>query len=296
MKSTLEHWNDWLEGPVKRLAPNTQDQYRRIGGTIPAVCPSVDDLTPRTLRRNFKEMKETPIKANRWKAIASSFCAYLVEEEIIDINPAAGIRRFDEQHRERFLKENELAAVADYMHAGAINLATQTAIRLMLSTGVRVSEAVGIGWDEVHLQPDGSMEWHLDAIRTKASRPLITRIPPALVVDFTELAGLSGKQGRILRTTPTDVLGADTTRKALTRLCKKMSMSHFSPHDLRRTVGTLMAKHGVNIEVRKAVLNHASSGVTNIHYNQYDYWPEKVEALKLMEKILTDCGIYRSAV
>lgn len=294
METTQELWDEWLGGPVSHLSSNTQNQYRRFGGSLPELCPNIEDINARTLRRHFKSMRDTPIKANRWKAIVSSFCSYLLEEEFLEFNPASGIKKYPERPRERFMKESDLAALGDYFQCSEVNLATASALRLMLSTGVRISEATGISWDEVHEQPDGTMEWHLPASRTKASRTLITRIPAPLVSDLIELSAMSGRLGRILRTSSTKVIGADTARKALTRICAAMHIDHFSPHDLRRTVGTLLAKHGVNIEVRKAVLNHASTGVTNIHYNQYDYWPEKVEALKLMETILTDCGIYRT--
>jgi len=295
METTRDCINDWLRGPVKRLAFATQKQYGSFIQDLPKLAEHPQDLTSKTIRRHFRSMADTPVKANRWKSIVSSFCAWLVEEEIIDANPAAGIRKNPERPSTDFLTESDLVDLAGGMTRSEVNPSTLVCLQIILSTGVRVSEAVGIRWEEVHMQPDGSAEWHIPATRTKAGRPLITRLPSRVALQMRRLDSfhIGKREGPILKSAKDadGVLTGDAVRQSLRRICVKMDMFQFTPHDLRRTVGTLLAKHGIHVEVRKALLNHAPSGVTDIHYNQYDYWQEKVAALKTLEELLIKADV-----
>ena len=62
-----------------------------------------------------------------------------------------------------------------------------------------------------------------------------------------------------------------------------------SPHDLRRTVGTELARLGIPRDVRSLVFNHSpqSRGVTDAVYNRYAYDKEKREALNAWEQHLS---------
>lgn len=65
----------------------------------------------------------------------------------------------------------------------------------------------------------------------------------------------------------------------------RLEIDHFTPHDLRRTAATFMAKAGEMDEVIDAVLNHAKQGVIKV-YNQYRYDKEKQAALVAWENKL----------
>jgi hypothetical protein len=76
--------------------------------------------------------------------------------------------------------------------------------------------------------------------------------------------------------------GKAAARYAITRLFDgdHLKMTRFSPHDLRRTVDTGLARLGIPEDVQKRVLNHAPQGVTAKHYNRHAYEAEKRHALK----------------
>jgi integrase len=44
-------------------------------------------------------------------------------------------------------------------------------------------------------------------------------------------------------------------------------------------------------DVIDAVLNHAPVGVTQRHYNHYEYMEEKVAAMKDIEELMTSLGL-----
>lgn len=75
------------------------------------------------------------------------------------------------------------------------------------------------------------------------------------------------------------------------RLRVAAELEDFTPHDLRRTAATFMAKLGVRPDVIGRVLNHTEQGVTARVYDQYSYRPEVKDALSLwgerMEAIIS---------
>jgi hypothetical protein len=59
-------------------------------------------------------------------------------------------------------------------------------------------------------------------------------------------------------------------------------------HDLRRTVGTNLARLGISKDIRARLLNHVEGArsVTDAVYNQHEFWHKKRAALELWERDL----------
>jgi integrase len=55
---------------------------------------------------------------------------------------------------------------------------------------------------------------------------------------------------------------------------RRLAVSHWSPHDLRRTGRTRLAAMGCPTEVAEAILGHVQPGVLGV-YNRYQYDAEK---------------------
>lgn len=74
----------------------------------------------------------------------------------------------------------------------------------------------------------------------------------------------------------------------MARLTDEVGIKGASPHDLRRTVGTELARLRLDLTVRKLVLNHSprSGDITDAVYNRYAYDLEKREALTKWEERL----------
>ena len=75
----------------------------------------------------------------------------------------------------------------------------------------------------------------------------------------------------------------------MARLVTELKIATVSPHDLRRTVGTELARMGLPVHIRSLVLNHSpmSRGITDAVYNRYAYDPEKRQALTAWEARLS---------
>ena len=289
----------WLRGPVKKLSPSSQTLYASMCDITLEHWTTSEDITPQNARAVFKSLASTPVKANRWKAATSSFCTYLLDEAIIEYNPTLGIKKHPETAKDRNMTENEMAKLAGAMNVSDINPDIKLAIKLMLATGCRVSEACGMQLSELDLE-EGT--WLLPKERSKNKRAHVMYLPDALIAALKEHKPTSAHKGFLGKLVdPQSVFHGIATkgqmtdgsvRQALSRLCiQALILDNVCPHDLRRTAGTLLAKLGTPLEVRKAFLNHAPTGVTDVHYNLYQYWPERKEAAKKIESVLTKAGI-----
>jgi integrase len=76
-------------------------------------------------------------------------------------------------------------------------------------------------------------------------------------------------------------------RKIRARKEPYFGMKPWSPHDLRRTARTNMARVGVSDEVGEEVMNHIKPGVVGV-YNKYRYDNEKKEAILKWEALLLE--------
>ena len=76
-------------------------------------------------------------------------------------------------------------------------------------------------------------------------------------------------------------------RKIMARKEPYFGMKPWSPHDLRRTARTNMARVGVSDEVGEEVVNHVKPGVVGV-YNKYRYDNEKKDALIKWETLLLE--------
>jgi hypothetical protein len=75
------------------------------------------------------------------------------------------------------------------------------------------------------------------------------------------------------------------TNNLKTKQKNLFNLDHFTPHDLRRTVASMMTKSGVDRLVLKKILNHADRAVTAV-YDRYEYDREKQVAMRAWDRDL----------
>ena len=73
----------------------------------------------------------------------------------------------------------------------------------------------------------------------------------------------------------------------VTEIAAAMGVDQFDLRDIRRTVETLLAGMNVSRDIRAQLLSHGLSGVQSVHYDRYDYFKEKHEALLKWERHLS---------
>lgn len=220
-------------------------------------------------------------QSNQILAVARKMFGWAVEGEYIQVSPVAGIKpRGKAVRRDRVLSEEEVKAIWAALPSANISEATRRILRLLFLTGQRSGEVCGIRLDELDL--DGAI-WTIPRHRTKNSLAHVVPLSkPALatirsVVDelpeeHTPDAPLFTRTGEPIASNAI----AQAARKAL-----QVTSAAWTPHDIRRTVATGMARLAIPPHIVEATLNHISgfrAGVAGV-YNRHQYENEKRRAL-----------------
>lgn len=269
---TEDHVIEWMEGIVGRA------QMRGYTGGR-----SADYL--RTYIRAAFEFALTA-RSGKWKTKAKPF-AHLV------VNPAQRIQKFQQEPSvsHRNLSPDELKTLWSSIGVDALSDDMALYIKLAFALGgQRVEELLHARWNEFNI--DGSM-WAIPIERRKIRKkarhrePHLVPLTPTAIRLLAQLQELTGG---------TDYLFPDRTNEAprkstaldqaIRRYCtpgkqsKRESFEHFTPRDIRRTVKTLMGVAGISKEYRDRIQGHAFQDVGSVHYDRYDYLPEKKAAMK----------------
>ena len=146
-------------GPKKKPASAFRDQ-RLIERFI---LPELGAMRVKALSRadvtrlHNKVGKETPIQANRTLAVLSKMMTLAISWGLRDENnPCMHVQRFRENKRERFLSAEDLAALGKALSeaeaGGGVSPYAVAAIRLLLLSGARLGEVLGLRWEWVDFE------------------------------------------------------------------------------------------------------------------------------------------------
>jgi integrase len=157
------------------------------GGTL-AGARKVADVTRHDVAKLHHAHFDTPYQANRVLAVLSKMLN-LAERWGIrpdGSNPCRHIEKFAERRRERMLSPEELARLGDALAGHDASPYAVAAIRLLILTGARLGEVLGLRWDWVDFErgearlPD-----------SKSGAKTLHLPPPALAV-LSELPRIEG--------------------------------------------------------------------------------------------------------
>jgi hypothetical protein len=142
-----------------RTAAYYRDLWQRLAGPDLGKLKVVD-VRFRDVSNLHYKLRGTKVTANRAVLFLSSFFSWCERHGLRDknTNPAAGIEKFKEKSRERFLSARELARVGIAI-ARAERKQTETpwalgAIRLLMFTGMRRNEVLTL--KRQHVNPESS--------------------------------------------------------------------------------------------------------------------------------------------
>lgn len=127
--------------------------------------------------------------------------------------------------------------------------------------------------------------------RRERPRKHVVPLIPAAVEELAAMAG--GKAGPFIFTINRGRRGADdwTVRDGVRQVVAEMLAAgeidaRFTPGAIRTTVETRLAAAKITKDVRGQLQSHGLSGIQDRHYDMYDYFDEKKEALQLLYSML----------
>ena len=250
------------------------------------------DLTRQHIRQVLNAVKDRGAKAtvNRTLAALRRALSWAVQVDLIIVNPAAGIvTDITEQPKDRALSEDEIQQFWNALDNAPIGDRTRLALRLVLATGQRPGEVCGARKTEIDLtagmwtipqERAKNKQVHSVPLSNLAKTLFKKAIATAADGEFVFAARSRAKDGIAKWKAMESHALSHALRDSLTAL--GLEGAPFTPHDLRRTMATHMARLGISDRTVGKVLNHGTElrrTITARVYIQHDFMDEKKAAL-----------------
>lgn len=237
--------------------------------------------------------KKTPGQAGNVLKAARGMFTYAVEREIIEYNPFAEVKvaraipSMVLTSRDRVLSPDEIKHIWQEIDAGGGSPATKRALKLILVTAQRPGEVAGMHTDEITVGVGHERcricrrcgWWTIPAERMKNNKE------HRVYLSSLAMELIGEEEGNVLPSSePDEPITANAVAYHVRRevpgtgKAKFYGLPRWTPHDLRRTAGTMINELGSGNEIMDAILSHTLPGVTGI-YNRNKYDKEKQEWL-----------------
>lgn len=269
----LEKWAE----PNKR--PGTvYDDRSLLNGVI---LPCLGDLPIGGIKRAdvadlHASLKATPYRANRALALLHHMFTWAMADDsgewAVDKNPAAGVRKYHEEKRDRWLSEDELIRLADALEKyplkcgqGALSekqrdwLQTEArramdALRLIMVTGCRKSEALTAQWADFDL---------VRGVWTKPSHRTKEKKTEHVALNAQALVLLEGMERKSEYVFPGRMGGnVQDVKTPWASVCKLAKLQGVRIHDLRHSFASHLVSSGVSLPVVGKLLGHTQASTT----------------------------------
>jgi integrase len=219
---------------------------------------------------------EAPIVANQTKAAVSAVFSWGVKEEVVTSNPCKLVEANPTRARERILADGELPQF--WQAFGDLDPVRGAALKAILLLGQRPGEIANMrrehikdGWWEMPGEPIPGI-WP-GTKNGQSHRVWIPKAAQALLGNPspTGFVFASPRGGPIFK-----------LHDAMGSICRKLGVEpKVTPHDLRRTFGSLVTGCGFGRQAMDRILNHADRSIGSI-YDRYGY---AAEDQRIMETV-----------
>lgn len=219
-------------------AKNTAAQYKIAARKLTIALQRFSD--PRQVQGKHlaaikKAMASKPNMANRVLTVARLLFSAWLEDQLVDNNPAIGIKRHHEEHRERLPAQGEYDAV--YAEAGP---RLQVIMELLRYGGQRTGNTLRIRESDI-------LEEGIRFLKHKTSPPLIVKWVPGLVAAVARARALHGLV-RSMFLLPSKKHGKApdyrSVRYQWEKACEAAKVEDLHLHDLRAMSATRAEEEG----------------------------------------------------
>ena len=271
----------YIQRHARELKTGAEEERRIRKDLIPAWNNrKATDITRRHILNLVHKIKErgSPIMANRTLSQIKRIFNFGIDNGLVESSPALRIKPVaKENERQRVLSEDEIPvfwrSISEMVWTGPH---VKTALQLILTTAQRPGEVIAMEWEEI----EGDW-WIVPGEKTKNGQPSRVPLSPLALRILSEIPQ-HGKyvfpkyKGQEL--IPGSHMATMALSRAVHRNRDKSGLDPWTPHDLRRTAATHIARLGFGAHVG-AVLNHTPQGITKRVYDLYTYDKEKRLAL-----------------
>ncbi len=276
---------DWLQryltnlGQQRQLSPHTVSNYRRDLNAAVNWCDRQgihdwQDLNNLGVRNWSAECHRKGLggrSIQRRLSALRGFCQFLVENKVLDHNPARDIRAPKSPRKlPHSLDVDRLQRLLECKPEDWLEQRDLTLMELMYSGGLRLAELVGLNTTDVDLREGEARvlgkgrKTRIVPVGSKAQAALAAWFPlRSLHVDENETALFISRNGT--RISPRSV------QQRLKRWALKQGLeSRLHPHALRHSCATHVLESSGDLRAVQELLGHANLGTTQI-YTHLDF-------------------------
>ncbi|WP_432474146.1 tyrosine-type recombinase/integrase [Amphritea sp. HPY] len=260
----------------KHLSKDTLKQYRwTIEKHIrpywtDALVTDIQRVDVRTFIRGISNKHGDKVANNVLQRL-KALMRFALDEEYIGQNPCTDVST-DYQYIpvERTLSEAEIRCFWFGLEKTSIPPLVQLALKLLLVTAQRRSEIVTARWDWIDWDQKTLTIPRASVKNRKGSN--IVPLSSLAICTLEKMKELSAGSPYLVPAprNPNNHIAPQTVTNLLRRDFDKLGIDQdkgFTPHDLRRTVATMLSNEEVRREDIKAVLNHSFGDVTEVYIN-----------------------------
>lgn len=276
----------WLENHAKQYKRTWAEDERQYNVFLkPLASRKLSSIKKADVQALFSRVGRDNghYAANRLLALVRATFNKAADIGFTGPNPTAGIKKFREEKRDRFLHGDELraffASLAEEQHA-----ILRDFFMVSILTGARRSNVQAMRWEEIDF---ATGLWRIP--ETKSGQPVVVPLVSP-VIELLRLRLLAangspwvfpgrGKTGHIVE-----------PKSAWKRIIQRAGLVDVRPHDLRRSLGSWMAMTGSGLPVVGKMLGHSQPATTAI-YARLAVDPVREAAEKATDAMLKAGGI-----
>lgn len=245
----LAHFENYLRN-IKGYSGRTCSEYLKdLKGFAKWAKANKEDARWSTLTRSDIDEYITmraqegikPATTNRELSAISALYRYFIREGLMTSNPA----RFQSRRKVGFHLPNTIPSEdlqEAYRHSVGV---VHVWIGLLSTTGIRISELLGLNWEDIDFKTC-ALE-----IRGKGDKDRIVYTTPEYLDLMRQAYERNPTEGRIFRYNERDA------RHMIWEALKPWSRAkQLSPHAIRHTFATSLARQGVNVATIATILGH----------------------------------------
>ena len=252
-------WEEYQKVHLPTLSLRSQTDQR--GMWVKHILPelrsmAVRDLTSRQVDELHAKISiATPTRANRVLEVVRKALNLAVRWDWIEKNPSDGFRRNAEHSRERYLSKDEYDLVFTALDRMP-NRKAANAIRLLILTGARRGEVLGLEWEDLDL---GLGIWNRPPHKSKDRKRKRTPLSNEALILLKAM--VETKDGTFLFPTSTGGHLSDINRPWCW-LRKETGMHDLRVHDLRHSFASILVSSGETLETIGKLLGHSQHQTT----------------------------------
>jgi integrase len=275
-----KYYDDWLVPHGKRSHDDLRAMFNRNLGEVP---PGQTKLRGRErtkspfgvnwTRRKLSEIHQADVMrlhidlqkghgihiANRVFELLRAIFNKIIEWKLFaGPNPCAGITKFEEPERLRFVKGEELPRFFDALAVEG-NATFKDFVLLLLLTGARRENVLSIKWKDIDF--DAAL-WSIPDKLSKNKKAMTIPLT-SVAIEILELRRGNGSEFVFPAESKTGYMSAP--KKHWVQLLKRAELDDLRLHDLRRSLGSWQAMTGASLVIIGQSLGHKSAEATRVY-------------------------------